>query len=188
MLLVLLDDHPESPIDLVTTLRRAGYSFLTPPQDPADTAIEAHHSRSFDIPVAVIASFDRGVDKIHDPWKQAIDNRVIEVLRVLEHKFTQPVETRRLAAHVNLGCSRLQHLFKRAIGISIGAYVRNRRLLAAISLIQQTNLRVSEICFRVGFNDVAHFDRVFRRHFGESPTTYRRRHLVRARVPAERLR
>ncbi len=37
-------------------------------------------------------------------------------------------------------------------------------------------LSISEICFRWGFNESAHFSRAFRNEYGRSPREYRREH------------
>jgi AraC-like DNA-binding protein len=40
-------------------------------------------------------------------------------------------------------------------------------------MLVSTDLRVSEICCRIGMDDAADFDHLFRRYFGCNPTVYR---------------
>jgi AraC-like DNA-binding protein len=47
------------------------------------------------------------------------------------------------------------------------------RLERAKNLLPYPNLRISEIVFEVGFQSLTHFNRVFKRILGQSPTDYR---------------
>jgi AraC-like DNA-binding protein len=51
------------------------------------------------------------------------------------------------------------------------------RLERAKNLLPYPNLRISEVVFEVGFQSLTHFNRVFKRILGQSPTDYRL-HLV----------
>lgn len=69
----------------------------------------------------------------------------------------------------------LQKLFARA-GNSFSHYLRTRRLdrcRADLASPLHTDLSISEICFRWGFNSSAHFSRVFHKEYGVSPREYR---------------
>jgi AraC-like DNA-binding protein len=59
---------------------------------------------------------------------------------------------------------------------TFGAYIKQRRLdrcHADLLSPIHAQLSISEICFRWGFNDAAHFSRSFRQHFGLSPREHR---------------
>jgi AraC-like DNA-binding protein len=65
----------------------------------------------------------------------------------------------------------LQKLFEDA-GMSFSMYLRDRRLERCRSDLTSPAhraLSVSEICFRWGFNDAAHFSRSFRAKFNMTP-------------------
>ncbi|WP_027417866.1 transcriptional regulator FeaR [Aneurinibacillus terranovensis] len=80
-----------------------------------------------------------------------------------------------VAASQGISTRYLHKLFE-AEGQSVAAFIRNRRLeqcrrdLADRKQIQRT---VTDIAFQWGFNDVAHFSRIFKHRFGVSPTEYR---------------
>lgn len=70
----------------------------------------------------------------------------------------------------------IQKLFQQA-NLSFSQYVRQRRLehcRADLTSAAHRKLSISEICFRWGFNDAAHFSRSFRADYGTSPRDYRR--------------
>jgi AraC-like DNA-binding protein len=63
--------------------------------------------------------------------------------------------------------------FKQALGMSFTQYLSRVRVEKAKKLLLNFNYRVSEIAFESGFQSVPHFNRVFRRVAGESPTEFR---------------
>jgi AraC-like DNA-binding protein len=64
-------------------------------------------------------------------------------------------------------------VFKKATGINFTDYVSRVRIEKAKNLALNPNLRISEIAFEVGFQSLTHFNRVFKRITGVSPTSYR---------------
>ena len=50
---------------------------------------------------------------------------------------------------------------------------KEQDLEKAKNLLLNPNLRVSEIAYEVGFQSLTHFNRVFKRILGQSPTEYR---------------
>lgn len=70
-------------------------------------------------------------------------------------------------------------MFRKATGINFTDYLSRVRTERAKNLLLNPNLRVSEIAYEVGFQSLTHFNRVFKRILGRSPTEYRER-LVRA--------
>jgi AraC-like DNA-binding protein len=60
-------------------------------------------------------------------------------------------------------------------GMTVAGWVRTRRLARCRADLDAANANasVTEIAFRWGFNDSAHFSRLFKASFGVSPTAYR---------------
>lgn len=66
-------------------------------------------------------------------------------------------------------------MFKKVTGINFTDYLSRVRTERAKNLLLNPNLRVSEIAYEVGFQSLTHFNRVFKRILGQSPTEYRGR-------------
>lgn len=64
-------------------------------------------------------------------------------------------------------------LFKRHAGVNFTEYVSRLRIEKAGEMLANPNLRISEIAYEVGFQSLTHFNRVFRKVTGESPTDFR---------------
>ena len=79
-----------------------------------------------------------------------------------------------LAEMCHMSVSNLRRLFNLAAGISPKAFIVRSRMAYAEHLLRRTDLTVLEISLRVGYGEVSGFNRVFLRHFGVSPSKYRR--------------
>jgi AraC-like DNA-binding protein len=78
-----------------------------------------------------------------------------------------------VARAVNTSTFYFCKMFKKATGLNFTDYVSRTRIEKAKNLLLNPNLRVSEIAFEVGFQSLTHFNRVFKKIVGESPTDYR---------------
>lgn len=78
-----------------------------------------------------------------------------------------------VAKAVNTSTFYFCKMFKKATGINFTDYVSRIRIEKAKNLLLNANLRVSEIAFEVGFQSLTHFNRVFKKTLGQSPTEYR---------------
>jgi AraC-like DNA-binding protein/ligand-binding sensor protein len=63
--------------------------------------------------------------------------------------------------------------FKKSTGLSFTDYLSRVRIEKAKEQLLKPHARVSEVAFEVGFQSLTHFNRVFRKLNGESPSTYR---------------
>ena len=71
----------------------------------------------------------------------------------------------------------LEKRFRRSLGRTVNAEIRSAHIQRARSLLATSDLSVTEIAFRSGFNQIEHFSRVFRKICGVSPREYRKRFL-----------
>jgi len=78
-----------------------------------------------------------------------------------------------VARAVNASTFYFCKVFKKSTGINFTDYVSRVRIEKAKSLALNPNLRISEIAFEIGFQSLTHFNRVFKRITGMSPTQYR---------------
>jgi AraC-like DNA-binding protein len=70
--------------------------------------------------------------------------------------------------------SRFSRFFKRSTGNSFTDFVNRVRINSACHLLMQTDHYVTDICYQVGFNNVANFNRRFLEIKGMTPTEFRR--------------
>lgn len=103
-----------------------------------------------------------------------MDRRVRKTLEFLEARGYGRMRTSELADRVGLSGSRLGHVFKAQLGLSIRDFVRRKRLARAAQLIAETDLSIARIVELSGFLDHANFDHAFKREFGVAPREFRK--------------
>ena len=78
-----------------------------------------------------------------------------------------------VAAAVHTSIFYFCKLFHKVTGTTFTEFVSRTRIERAKNLLLNPNLRISEIAYEVGFQSLTHFNRVFKKIVGESPTEYR---------------
>ncbi|MDR1557380.1 MAG: response regulator [Tannerellaceae bacterium] len=72
----------------------------------------------------------------------------------------------------NMSRSNLQRKLKSISGVTPGDYLRNYRLKKAYKLLLETDMRINEVAFRVGFNSPSYFAKVFYKTFHMLPKEF----------------
>jgi AraC-like DNA-binding protein len=78
-----------------------------------------------------------------------------------------------IAEELGYSVSHLRAVFRDRLGVSLGKYMRESRLSEAAQLLLKSDLNVSEIGERCGFESLYAFSRAFRKAYGIPPRTYR---------------
>lgn len=91
---------------------------------------------------------------------------------IAEHQ-TEELSLDQVAKSVHTSKFYFCKMFRKATGINFTDYLSRVRTERAKNLLLNPNLRVSEIAYEVGFQSLTHFNRVFKRILGQSPTDYR---------------
>ena len=109
---------------------------------------------------------------------------VQRALRYVGNHYTEEISLGRLARESYISSSHLSFLLKRSLGVpfkSLLAAVRIRRAQQLLALAEQS---ITEISLEVGFGDLSHFERTFKRLVGTNPREYRRRELLNRHIPS----
>ena len=91
---------------------------------------------------------------------------------ICEHQ-SEKLSLGQVAKAVNMSAFYFCKMFKKITGVNFTDYLSRVRIEKAKNLLLNPNLRVSEIAFEVGFQSLTHFNRVFKKLLGQSPTDYR---------------
>lgn len=110
----------------------------------------------------------------HDGPPRAVHPSIRKALSFMRENFADPITLADVARAACLSRFHFCRLFHHETGIAFHEYLHDLRVTKAKALLSDRGLRISEVAFTVGFNDLSHFDRTFRRLVGRSPTQYRR--------------
>jgi AraC-like DNA-binding protein len=95
------------------------------------------------------------------------------VTRITDH-VAEPIALADVAAELGMSESRFSRYFKRSTGNNFTDFVNRVRINNACHLLMQTEHFVTDICYQVGFNNVANFNRRFLEVKGMTPSEFRR--------------
>jgi len=74
---------------------------------------------------------------------------------------------------LNISRAQLHRKLKKLTGLSTSHYIRSLRLEIAKSMLETSDLNVSEVAFKVGFSSPTYFSKVFKVQFGYTPRELR---------------
>lgn len=86
--------------------------------------------------------------------------------------ISEPPKLGKLAKKVGMSKTKMKQLFKQIYGNSIYNYYLKARMEDAAYLLKHANLSVSEVGFQVGYSNLSHFSRMFKKHFEKNPKDY----------------
>jgi AraC-like DNA-binding protein/ligand-binding sensor protein len=84
-----------------------------------------------------------------------------------------PIDLDKVARAMHVSTFYFCKMFKKATGLTFTDYLSRVRIEKAKTLLLNPHLRISEIAYDVGFQSLTHFNRMFRKIAGISPTKYR---------------
>lgn len=96
-----------------------------------------------------------------------------DIQRVVEEHYATPVTVEQLAWLSGRSLSTFKRDFQALYHEAPARWVRERKLQEAASLLRKTELSVTDICYRLGFESLAAFSNAFRHRFGVSPSQIR---------------
>ena len=117
---------------------------------------------------------EAGASRSEHLRRQEQSKRLGQLHEFLLANFDQKVPIAKAAAIAGMSESKFMRYFRTVTGETFVAYLTRLRLERAAQLLEEGSLSIAEIATAVGFSDQSYFDRLFRRHFGKTPTEIRR--------------
>ncbi|MBY4675224.1 helix-turn-helix domain-containing protein [Marinobacterium arenosum] len=99
---------------------------------------------------------------------------VSDALAFIQQHSLEPISLRDVAEAVHRSPSYLASVVKNKTGYSVGEWISRSRLSEACSRLAHTDEPVDRIASRVGWNDVTHFIRQFKKAYGITPAAWRK--------------
>ena len=113
----------------------------------------------------------RVVTAIMSPADQEFLNRAIDLVR--QHIDNADYDRDVFAADMGASASTLYNKLRSLTGMNISSFIRDVRLKEALRLAHEyPTIRVSDLAYRVGFQDPKYFATIFKKQFGYTPTEY----------------
>ena len=97
------------------------------------------------------------------------EHRMVRAVAKLRQNFDKPLSIDDVAREIGMSVSGFHAHFKTVTAMSPLQFQKQLRLHEARRLMLSENLDAAEAGFRVGYDDASHFNREYKRHFGEPP-------------------
>ena len=162
---------PASPV--IRHLRRYLH-FLSGSNDPVCAPDLAEHVATTVLDLVVLLLGARGDAAALAHTRGLRAARLQELLHQIQIRFTDPnISPEQVARKLALSPRYLQQLLQET-GLTFSERVLELRLQRARQMLAEERVKISDVAFACGFNEVSYFNRCFRRRFGDTPTGCRR--------------
>jgi AraC family transcriptional regulator len=124
---------------------------------------------------ALSAIFDlSGLSKTVKSGKSISPPRWLEAVReYLDAYCTSSLRLTNLAEATSHHPTHVSREFRRCFGKTLVDFVRERRIIRAMEMLNSSDCSIADISLRCGFYDQSHFTNVFRRQLGYTPAQYK---------------
>lgn len=98
---------------------------------------------------------------------------LVQVLEYMEKNIIEGLSVDKVSIISGYSKWHLQRLFKHYFGITLGTYIRNRKLSRSAVLLKQHQGNILDVALASGFASQQCYTRAFKRFFGETPNSFR---------------
>lgn len=129
--------------------------------------------KAYEILTSQLQSFNNGDDSKNKTLlrKTTID-KIENAVAIIKEELDVRINVYSLAKRVGLNQNTLQNGFKNLFQTSVNDYIKNLRLDKAKILIENSELNITEITYKIGINSRSYFSKLFKEKFNISPSEY----------------
>ena len=95
------------------------------------------------------------------------------MIAYIEHHF-KDITLKQLAEHFNFSSNYCSRMIKELTSESFTEIVLSIKFTKAKNLLESTTYPISQIATQCGFNNIEHFNRLFKKKFSKTPGQYRK--------------
>lgn len=101
-----------------------------------------------------------------------VEVQIQRIIRYLEDHLDRPFSAAEITTYMEMSYNYLCGVFKQRTGMTMHQYHTRIRINEAARLLRETTLNVSQVSYRLGYQDPLYFSNVFKKALGTSPTDY----------------
>ncbi|MGA5691395.1 helix-turn-helix domain-containing protein [Cytobacillus pseudoceanisediminis] len=109
-----------------------------------------------------------------DPQNNSLFSQSLEYIE--KNLFNEDLSLEKVAAHIYVSKCHYSRMFQKEVGEGFKKYVITKRINKAKRLLQEGEA-VTNVCYSVGYNDLTHFGRMFKKVVGVNPSEYRQYYI-----------
>lgn len=117
------------------------------------------------------------IESVYEQLHIQNNTRLRPTLEYLQKNYQNRISIDDIAKASHMSVSRLCHLFKEQLGLTVFDYLTNLRVSRAKYLLVSTDMTCLEICLDSGFNNLSYFNRTFKKRIGMTPSQFRKQNI-----------
>lgn len=99
---------------------------------------------------------------------------ITDTIKYIHDNFAEELHLEDICKYSMMSKTYFSYIFKELTGKTFTEYLISLRVQKAMELLVDTDMSTTKICYEVGFNDVTHFCRTFKKIVGVSPKYYKK--------------
>lgn len=100
--------------------------------------------------------------------------RLKSITDYIDTNYKYNISLDQIASKCKISKEYLATIFKKYMGITVGAYLKNIRLTSAYRDLMNTDSSINQLAFDNGFPNIKSFINSFKEHYGETPYKYKK--------------
>lgn len=102
------------------------------------------------------------------------DYKFRPIIEYIDNNYTEQISVKDICARFGYNETYLCRRFKAMTGITVVHYIQILRMEKAQKFLKESDESIGNIAWRCGFTDVSYFSNCFKKHFGITPTDFRK--------------
>jgi len=103
---------------------------------------------------------------------------VQKILLYIDGNYSKEITVHELAEQFRINESYLSALFKKEVGINLSNYIQKYRMYKAAELLQNSDFRVNEIAYMVGYQNPCYFTKQFKKTYNYTPSEMKKNMMM----------
>jgi two-component system response regulator YesN len=96
-----------------------------------------------------------------------------DIIQYIQGNYDKEISYESLAEKFHMNPVYINRVFKKNTGVSLHVFLVNYRITTAMEILRSGSMSVKEIASMVGFSDLPHFTKTFKKTTGMTPGRYR---------------
>lgn len=98
----------------------------------------------------------------------------LAAIHFMKENIERRLSLKEIASHIGYSETRFSVIFKSKTGYSPLNYFNQLKIQQACRLLDFTDMKINQVCFKIGIDDPYYFSRLFKKVMGISPAEYKR--------------
>ena len=112
--------------------------------------------------------------QLRQQYEDDANRPIRQAKQYIQNHYQEPISLETVSEIVGLSPAYFSTLFKKYEEEGFAKYLINVRIEQAKIILRESNVSIAEVCKKVGYNDLKHFNHTFEKMTGVKPTTYRK--------------